>query len=139
MSLLNEILKQIQGGVAQVNLLDGGEDYRSVTQRPVLHDEPIDYAGRAAYYADKGLPNPGRMKNAWDTNDSQALFSPDDPRSQREFRPSGIETNGTEFQRYQPVDPRLSVTNRLNGAINPLARLSRPIIYSPGEGPRTRF
>jgi hypothetical protein len=32
MSLLNNLIKQLQGGVAQVNPFDGGADYQSVTR-----------------------------------------------------------------------------------------------------------
>lgn len=32
MSLLNDLVRQIQGGIAQVNPMDGGADYRSVTR-----------------------------------------------------------------------------------------------------------
>jgi hypothetical protein len=45
--------------------------------------------------------------------------------------------NGYSPMNYQQSSQ--SMTPGITGAVNPLARQSRPIMYSPGEGPRTNF
>lgn len=128
MSLLNDLLKQLQGGVAQVNPFDGGADYQSVT-RPKQAVRP-----RAVVNYEDGSNSAGR----------RAMDSPDDftalPRGVVLYEDGSSSAGGRAMDSIDDFIAPNPNLNRILGAIDPRRQVLRGNTpYSPGEGPRTRF
>lgn len=78
MGLLDDILKQIQGGVAQANPFDGGQDYRSVTrpqaqaQAPQQHQVLMQVGPNGqAMRSNQGNIAPAQQQDTWLQDEEQ--------------------------------------------------------------------
>lgn len=132
MSLLNDILKQIQGGAAQVNPFDGGQDYRSVTQpRKVQGQRGMNPGAPLA-------PLPARAMIPDGQPGGYAL-----PRVQGlvEYEDGSNSAGGRAMDSIDDFPQFAPRPAGIQGAINPMEQINRRggTAFSLGEGPLTRY